>query len=66
MSNKCTYEIPRDTGEQIESRQCGGLVTTVFERDGRMYPRCKRHATDKIKEWARDHDYEITTDEAED
>ena len=66
MSNKCTYEVYRDTGEKIESRQCAKLVRTVFEKDGQLFPRCTKHASQKTKEWAEAHGYEITTDEATD
>ena len=59
MSDACTYEVYSDKGAAIESHQCGKPVVITFKKDGRAFPRCKRHSSDSTKLWAENHGYEI-------
>ena len=58
MSDKCTYEVYTEKSEQIESHPCGKKVVIVFSKDGRAFPRCTKHASDKTRNWASQHGYE--------
>lgn len=52
MSDRCTWEIFKETETEVSSRPCGKVVAFVYEKDGRFYPRCTSHASEKARNWA--------------
>ena len=60
MSNQCTYEIFTEGDATIESHHCGRPVSFILTNaDGRNYPRCRRHCSEKVQAYAKDHNYTI-------
>lgn len=49
MSDRCTFEIFHEDDDQVTSKPCGRRVVLTFEKDGRFYPRCTIHASDRVR-----------------
>ena len=57
----CTYDTREkpEPGDAWEPSYCGKTATVVYEKDGKVYPKCNQHNTAAARNWAKSHGYEI-------